>query len=172
MSNEVSQDQRSGPIAFSGGNTIVYVEFTSTGFQWGKSTSSMVPLATDINTVSSTAITYEFVRTGSTAIWYKLPPSAPNGTVLPTSSGPTTVVNPGKVKTVSFSTTAGGPYFTGSVTVSDDGFGLLGGADDDDAGGGGGGGGVGGGGGGGGSPDGGGGGGGGVGGGGGGGSDD
>jgi hypothetical protein len=156
-------------------NTIVYVQSFPTGFQWGLSAVNLVPLSTPISTQSSSSITYEFVRSGTTAIWYKLPPSLPAGTALPTSSGPTTLVDPGKSKTISFSTTAGGPYFTGSVTVSGDGFGdLAGDAGDDGPGGGGSGGGsgVGGGGGGGGSPGGGGGGGGGVGGGGGGGSDD
>jgi hypothetical protein len=120
MSN-ISQDGREASSTFDEENTIVYVESLATGFQWGLSTGNMQPLATAIEVVSERSVTFEFVRTGSTSIWYKLPPSAPAGTVLPTSSGPTVLVDPGVRKTISFATSSGGPYFAGSVTVSDDG---------------------------------------------------
>jgi hypothetical protein len=135
MSN-ISQDGREAPSTFDAEeNTIVYVEYLATGFQWGTSTGSMQPLATTIEVVSERSVTFEFVRTGTTAIWYKLPPTAPAGTVLPTSSGPTVLVDPGARKTISFATSSGGPYFAGSVTVSDDGVDdFLGGGGHGDAG--------------------------------------
>lgn len=127
MSN-ISQDGRETQSSFDTGNTIVYVEYLATGFQWGLSTGSMQPLATTIVVESERSVTFEFVRTGSTSIWYKLPPSAPAGTVLPTSNGPTTDVDPGTRKQIAVATSSGGPYFAGSVTVSDDGVDdLLGG---------------------------------------------
>jgi len=140
MTNDSSQDGReqhgrSKPAALLDSNTLVYVEYTPNGFQWGKTTGSMVPLATDIDTVSSSSITYEFVRTGSTSIWYKLPPSTPNGSVLHISDGPTAVVMPTRHADISFSTSSGGTYYTGSVTVSGDGFRrdlAAGGAHEDD----------------------------------------
>lgn len=127
MSN-IAQDGRETSSSFDTGNTIVYVEYLATGFQWGTSTGSMQPLSTMIVTVSERPVTYEFVRTGSTPIWYKLPPSAPAGTVMPTSDGPTTTVSPGTRSGIAVSTSSGGPYFTGYVSVSDDGVDdLLGG---------------------------------------------
>jgi hypothetical protein len=142
MSN-ISQDGREqdGPeqhgrsaSALLVGNTMVYVEYTPSGFQWGKSLLSMVPLSTTITTSSPSSITYEFVQTGSTAIWYKLPPTTPNGTSLPTSNGPTTVVASGTRNPIAFSTSSGGTYYTGYVKVSGDGFGDLvsGGSEDED----------------------------------------
>lgn len=134
MSN-ISQDGRQAEATLGGGNTIVYVEYTSTGFQWGTSTGSLVPLSTTIDITSSTSITFEFLRIGSTAIWYKLPPSAPNGTVLPTASpGPTVLVAPNTRSSIAFATSSGGPYYTGYIKVSDDGLDrfLVNGGDDGD----------------------------------------
>ncbi len=108
-------------------STIVYVEYVSGSFQWGKSTVSMVPLSTPIDTQSNVAVTYEFIRTGTNAIWYKLPPSSPTGTSLPTSNGPTVLVKSGRSATISFSSSSGGDYYTGTVSVSGDGFHLAGG---------------------------------------------
>jgi hypothetical protein len=121
MSN-TSQDQRPATASFGGGNTIVYVEYTPSGFQWGTDSGNLGPLATTIIVPSSTSITFEFLRVGSTAIWYKLPPSTPNGTVMPTSSpGPTVLVAPNNRASIAVSTSSGGPYYTGYVKVSDDG---------------------------------------------------
>jgi hypothetical protein len=135
MSN-ISQDGRETPSSFDEDeNTIVYVEYLATGFQWGTNTGSMQPLATMIVVESQRSITFEFVRTGTTSIWYKLPPTAPAGTVLPTSNGPTTTVSPGNRSGLAVSTSSGGPYFTGYVSVSDDGVDdFLGGGGHGDAG--------------------------------------
>lgn len=120
--NEISQDQRQASATFGGSNTIVYVEYTSTGLQWGTSTGSLQPLSTTIVIISSTSITFEFLRTGSTALWYKLPPTSITGTVLPTASpGPTALVAPNSSKGIAFANSSGGPYSTGYVKVSDDG---------------------------------------------------
>lgn len=131
--NDISQDQRQASATLGGGNTIVYVEYTSTGFQWGTSTGSLVPLSTTIDITSSTSITFEFLRIGSTAIWYKLPPTAPNGTVMPTASpGPTVTVAPNNRASIGVATSSGGPYSSGYVKVSGDGLDrfLVGDGDD------------------------------------------
>lgn len=121
--NDISQDQRQVSATLDAGNTIVYVEYTSTGFQWGTSTGSLQPLSTTIDINSSTSITFEFLRIGSNAIWYKLPPSSITGTVLPTASpGPTVLVAPKTRTSIAFANSSGGPYSTGYVKVSDDGF--------------------------------------------------
>ena len=101
-------------------NTIVYVQYSSEGFEWGKNPSRLGPLSTPIDTVSNTPVTYEFVSTGSASIWYKLPPTAPNGTQLPSSSGPTDVVATNSRSPIAFAQSSGGTYSTGYVKVSDD----------------------------------------------------
>jgi hypothetical protein len=133
MSN-ISQDGREAPSTFFTTNTIVYVSYIGTGLQWGTSPVNMQPLASTIEVQSSSSVTFEFLRTGSTTIWYKLPPSSPTDTQLPTSNGPTTVVSPGTRAQIAVSTTSGGPYYTGSVTVSDDGLDVVapGGDEDED----------------------------------------
>lgn len=131
--NDISQDQRQASASLGGGNTIVYVEYTSTGFQWGTDSGNLGPLATTIIVTSSTSITFEFLRIGSTPIWYKLPPTAPSGTVMPTASpGPTVLVSPNNRASIGVATSSGGPYSTGYVKVSDDGFDRLLGNDGDD----------------------------------------
>lgn len=130
MSNNLSQDGRErdssdAPALLGGGNTIVYVQYGSSGFQWGTSTSSLVPLSTTIVVASSSTVTFEFIRSGSTALWYKLPPSSPSGTVLPTSNGPTVAVPSGSNAGFAVATSSGGPYSTGYVKVSGDGFRFL-----------------------------------------------
>ena len=101
------------------------MEYIGNAFQWGLTQASMVSISTTIITTSNSAVTYEFVSTGAGTIYYKLPPSAPNGTVLPTSNGPTVVVQPNSRASVAFATSSGGTYYTGYVKVSDDGFGDL-----------------------------------------------
>jgi hypothetical protein len=102
-------------------NTTIYVQYTtSSGFQWGKSQSSLVPLTTKIDTVSGSRVTYEFVSIASITLYYKLPPSTPSGTVLPTSNGPTALVSPNDEAEIAFATSSSGTYYTGTVTVSDD----------------------------------------------------
>lgn len=102
-------------------NVVIHVKYTATNFEWGKSTSDMVPLSTPIITTSPNGITYEFVRTGSIALWFKIPPSAPQGSSLPTSNGPTVFVHSGTRQSVAFATSEGGPYSSGYVKVSDGG---------------------------------------------------
>ena len=135
MSN-ISQDQRPAPASLDGGNTIVYVQYTTTtGFQWGTDTGSLVPLSTTIDISSSTTVTFEFLRYGFTPLWYKIPPTNPNGTAMPTASpGPTIPVAPNTRSSIGVATSSGGPYSTGYVKVSDDGFDRLLGNDDEDEG--------------------------------------
>lgn len=136
MSN-ISQDPREAPNLLDDGNKLVYVQYESGQFQWGTDTGSLVPLSTTIEIESDTRINFEFIRIGSTSLWYKLPPTAPAGTVLPTSNGPTTLVEPGSRSSIAFATSSGGTYFTGYVKVSDDGLDDLsggGGGDSSDAG--------------------------------------
>jgi hypothetical protein len=103
-------------------NTTVYVQYSSSpGFTWGKNPSNMVPLTTSIDTESSSPITYEFIRIGTESIWYKLPPNAAEGTELPTSNGPTQVVDPDAEAGIAFSNAKEGTYYTGYVKVTDDG---------------------------------------------------
>jgi hypothetical protein len=75
-----------------------------------------------IEEISSGHVTFEFVKhSGSTyGVYYK---ENPNDTPqsLPTSGGPTVVVGSGDRNQVHFAQGSGGPYFSGSVTVSDDG---------------------------------------------------
>jgi hypothetical protein len=106
-------------------STTVHVQFTGTGFEWGFTTGSMVPLSVTLVKRSKEPITFMFVRSGSSAIYYKLPPSDPTGRELPTNDGPTTIVDPDDSASISFSTSASGTYYTGSITVSSDD--LLGG---------------------------------------------
>jgi hypothetical protein len=108
-------------------NVLVYVQTTSTGFQWGFSTNNMVPLSTTLVQRSSGQVTFEFLRVGTT-LYFKLPPSTPTGRELPTTNGPTAAVTSGDSASISFSNSSGGTYYAGSVTVSSDDF--VGGGDD------------------------------------------
>ena len=112
MSN-ISQDRRQEPqeLQLSSGNTIIYVEYIGNAFQWGLTQASMVSLSTTIITTSNSAVTYEFVSTGAGTIYYKLPPSAPNGTVLPPSNGPTVVAGTGDILTGDFNDDGKPDYF-------------------------------------------------------------
>lgn len=135
MSNDPSQDGREAPVSFGAGNTIVYIQYGSSGLQWGTSTNNLVPLSTNIVVSSTSTVTFEFIRSGSTALWYKLPPNSLGGTVLPTSNGPTVAVPSGGNAGIAVATASGGPYSTGYVKVSGDGFRFLSadGADGDGA---------------------------------------
>lgn len=100
----------------------VYVQSTATGFQWGFTTSNMVALSTNLSQTSSSPVTFTFLRHGTTSFYYKLPPGSATGKELPTSNGPSVIVNPDSSASISFSQTSGGTYYTGSVTVSSDDF--------------------------------------------------
>lgn len=125
------QQQRLAPET-TASNTLVYVQYTSSGFQWGLSTTALQALSEPISVASSTRITFEFLAYGSAAIWYKLPPTAPNGSSLPSTNGPTTIVSPGSSASISFAGSPTGSYYGGYVKVSPDGLDdLLVDTDDD-----------------------------------------
>lgn len=93
----------------------IYVKHTPSGFQWGTTPAGMTSLDVPITTTSQTPVTFQLLRLGPTAVFYRLQ----NGTSgkLGTADGPEQEVPVGASRTCSFAKTSSGSYESGTIGV-------------------------------------------------------